>query len=280
MTELEQLWVATLTAPVFAAGTGAPIAVIVNQDGDDKIHYTVEDTHQSDLEAGGANIYPIPVAGSDLQETINPLDGTYCRLALRGPDAWMPQHVLMWGKVESRVMPLAVRLMINNWISGDQAEGNISFPVHRVALGNAATQIDWLVLLIETSDEVAEAGTDNRIRLRITTTTGQEVVDHITGDSPGPDLEPGEANFYWFAPSTPFARNELDATSILLEILGDDQWAPARLFLFGLDTGMTDIDVESVVPLVHVEDWPLTALPLILSTDPHEGEASVTLPLL
>jgi hypothetical protein len=281
MSELDQLWVATLTTTLFAAGTNSPIAVIANQDGDDKIHHTVEDTPQSDLESGGANIYPVPVAGSGLEETTNPLDGTYFRIALRGSDAWLPLHVLIWGKVNGRVVPLASRFLMKDWISSNQVEGNISFPVHRVALGNAATQIDQLVLLIETSDSVAEAGTDDRIWLRITTTAGLEAVNFVSGDTPSaPDLEPAEANFYTFPAANVFARNQLDATSIVLGIEGDDQWSPARLFLFGLDTGMTSVDVESIVPLVHVEDWAISPLPLILSTDPHEGEESVTLPLL
>lgn len=281
--EFTQLWVATKTTALSDAGTDDPIAVIVNQDGVDKIHYTVADTSQTELRTGRANIYQIPVDGSGLASTIDLADGTYFRIALRGPNAWVPEHVFIWGAdpgdVEPLHIPLALRFNIHQWFSSDQSEGPVSFPVHRVAMGDLDTPINRLVLLVETSGQLPDAGTENNIHLVIEQPAAPSI-NFITTDDD--NQEANAAKFYHF-PCNQFQKSELDGDAITLEILGDDAWAPSRLFLFGLEVAMNNVDVEAVVPLVHLRNWP-SDLPPYLSTDPTdadgEAEASVVLPLV
>jgi hypothetical protein len=72
----------------------------------------------------------------------------------------------------------------------------------------------------------------------------------------------------------PFTRSSLNNGTITLRIKGGmDDWKPLRFFLFGLDdaTGRP----ESIVPLVHLGEWPFGTM----SPDTTNGIASVTLPL-
>jgi len=134
-----------------------------------------------------------------------------------------------------------------------------------------------LILLLSTADK-DNAGTDDPIRLQIITSDGRLVVDHIFDeDTPQDDLERGQANFYYVPVINSFNRTELNSDSVTLSIIGKDAWIPDRLFLFGLsDDEFVRDKVEFVVPLVHLPEWPLGTL----SGDSKEGKKSVPLPLV
>jgi hypothetical protein len=132
-----------------------------------------------------------------------------------------------------------------------------------------------MLLLLSTADE-DDAGTDDLINLKITTIDGRVVVDHDFKDTTQDDLEQGQANFYFVPVDITFNLPELNDESIVLSIKGEDKWLPDRLFLFGLSDDEDKERVEFVMPMVHLPRWPLGPL----SKDPKEGKESVPLPLV
>ena len=159
-------------------------------------------------------------------------------------------------------------------LSTDRDEGRTSFCVKRVQPGDDFTAVLRLILLLTTADE-DDAGTDDTITLKITDTFGRVVVEETIADTFQNDLEQGEANFYYVEVSGGIIRTNLDGNSIQLSINGDDAWRPASVFLFGLDAREGET-VTVVTPLVHLPEWPFGTL----STDGGEGRASVALPVV
>src|SRR2546423_481726 len=129
---LSRLWVAMRTQDTDDAGTDDKIVLIINDDGVDKLQYTFPDTSQDDQERGQANLYEIDVEGSDIRS--ESLTNSSVRLAIRGSDFWHPQHVLVWGQEANggQVVPLAAEWDIEEGISTDPSEGNLSFPLRRI----------------------------------------------------------------------------------------------------------------------------------------------------
>jgi hypothetical protein len=121
-----------------------------------------------------------------------------------------------------------------------------------------------------------DAGTDDLIHLRITTSDGRLVVDHSFKDTDQEDQEEGEANIYFVPVGTPFTKAELGERSIQLSIGGEDAWLPAGFFLFGLSEALPTYFSPQVEPLVHLATWPFG----LMSKEAGEGRESVFLPLL
>lgn len=293
---LSRLWVSMRTQDREDAGTDSPIVLIINEGGVDKLHHTFPDTSQDDQERGQANLYEIDVEGREIRS--EHLTNSSFRLAIGGSDLWHPQHVLVWGQESNggQVVPLALEFNIASGISADASEGNLSFPLRRigfptvspvVGLPDTKARIKQILVVLTTAD-VSDAGTDSEIELEITFGGGEKWIQNIRnivpGNTPQEDLETGKANFY-----LPITRQSLGAVrrrnnleSVVLRIKGDDSWLPGSFFLFGFTRIFFDPDFsgqprpDSIMPLVHIPNWDLGAL----SKDRSEGQESVALPLL
>jgi hypothetical protein len=301
MPQLGHLWLGTVTAGNRNAGTDNRIELIISVGGDrvDNVHHTFGDTAQDDLESDQANIYE--VTQDDIDTVTGFLPGTVdtdslnpssIRLAIRGDDAWTPQSVFVWGREQKeagQVVPLALVIelrrsivfggvLANVTLSTDEDEGPTSFGIPLVTPGGPTMLIHSLLVAMITAD-VDDAGTDDSIRLRITTVDGRVVLDHLFKDSDQNDQEQGQANIYFVPVPTPFTRAELGgnrAVELSIEGTKNDAWLPKNFFVFGLSAELPSAFSPQVEPLVQVTTWPFGTM----STDASEGRRSAFLPLL
>jgi hypothetical protein len=290
MPRIDTLWIGMKTAVGDSdAGTDSSLVLIINDGSEpvDTVHFTLPETAQDNPAEGTANLYQVDLNDEAPHEgrTFDPqkLNDSSVRVAIRGDNAWLPGSCFVWGRQTDRIIvPLALNVVDQGFkqgelptmrISTDAREGRTSFGVTRVQPGDNFTGIARLILLLTTADQ-DNAGTDDPITLTITDTLGRVVVDQTFTDTSQPDLEQAQANFYYAEVDVPFLKFNLNNESIQLTIRGDDAWIPASLFLFGLDAREGET-VKRVTPLVHLPRWPLG----VLSTDPSEGAASVFLPL-
>jgi hypothetical protein len=293
MAQLKRLWVGMLTHDVSDSGTDSPIVLIINTAGGrgDKLHHTFPNTEQKDQQEGQANLYKVKEddfapQSFDLTVDTDDINTSSIRVGIRGADKWRPKSFVVWGeqKDDGAIIPLVLNTDLQPFVSfagslgaielsTDASEGKLSFSPRPVQPGSADTQIRRLLMLMTTADE-DDAGTDDKIEIRITTSAGTLVVAHEIPDTSQDDQEKAQANFYFVPVITPFTRNDLNDDSIRLSIKGDDAWLPNRFFLFGLDEEERDPDF--LVPLIHLPGWPFGWL----STDHEEGEDSYTLPLV
>jgi hypothetical protein len=279
--ELSRLWIGMLTRDQEDAGTDSEITLSITSQGIEQLFHTFPDTTQEDQERAQANLYSIDVAGRGIATEM--FSDSSIRIGIRGDDAWRPEHILVWGEgvtpSGSGVTPLAMESDITTQLSTDADEGPTSMPLRLVAPGGNAMLIRRLLMLMVTngtSDEDViqlNSGTDDPLEIQIVTQNGLAALYQIANTSQE-DLENGVANFYAAPVIVPFARRELDDTSITLRIKGMKEWSPARFFLFGVDTPTGRPNL--IVPLVHEPEWSLGRI----RPDPTMGAASVTLPLL
>lgn len=265
------------------------------------------DSSQPDQEAGIQNVYSVDV--SNAFRKIVPEDTQSIRVSIGGGDAWNPDILVVWGERASAdpIIPLAIEISPRSTVrinprltlsADDWDNGVISFTIRPVGLGAADITISSLLLMVVTADRDS-AGTNDTLHLTITDKRGVLVADLKFGgaDEDGYVIgannpQQGGANLYWSQPTahdlfpglsgmvTPFPKGRLKADSIQLSIEGDDAWLPQSLMLFGLDE-LTETEESPglptvLVPLVHLGAWDLGTM----STDPSEGRATVTLPLL
>ena len=270
-------------------GTDSSLVLIVNEgEPVDAVHATLPDTSQSDQEEGQANLYRIELNDETPHEgrtfDTQDLNPSSIRVGIRGDDRWSPGSCLVWGQdAQGAIVPLGLNVVRQGFkggepptmaLSTDRDEGRTSFCVKRVQPGDEFTAVSRLILLLTTAD-TDDAGTDDTITLRISDTLGQMLVDETITDTLQDDLEQGQANFYYVELGGTIIRTNLDDKSIQLSINGDDAWRPSSLFLFGLDAREGET-VTFVTPLVHLAEWPFGTL----STDSGEGRASVSLPVV
>jgi len=251
------------------AGTDSRIALII---GGRQLNFP-EDTPQEDQERGKANLHEFGVAGDNIvPENLN---NSSIRVAILGGGAFRPEQFVVWGErfTGGAIVPLAIETGIGAQLSTESGEGNASLPLRLVQLGNANMTIDRLLVMMTTANG-EDAGTNDTINLSITISGGNRVVDHDIEDTPQDDQETGQANLYFVPVDSPFRKSSLAGNSIRLSTKGEDAWLPASFFLFGLDDASGR--PEALVPLVNLRTWTLGKL----STASNEGRASVTLPLL
>jgi len=288
MGKIKTLWVGMKTVVWPEGGTDSSIVLIINESGQpaDAVHATLPDSSQSDQESGQANLYQLDLNDETPHESrtfaVQNLNESSIRIGIRGDDQWEPGSCFVWGRqTDGVIVPLALNVVEQGFKAGEvptmaisttRTEGRTSFGVRRVQTGDGLTPIVRMILLVTTADE-DEAGTDHTITLTITDVTGRLLLDHTFTDTFQNDLERGEANFYYIDFEGTILKSQLNEDSIRLKINGDDAWVPTSLFLFGLDRrGET---VNFVTPLVHLPEWPFG----VMSLDQGEGTPAVTLPL-
>lgn len=286
MSAITQLFAAMTTRDSGDSGTDSPIMLIGNVQGTDFLQYTFPDTSQNDQGQGEANIYSVEISDG-LDSAMLP--ETYFRVAIRGDDAWRPENFFLWGTDSkfSRIIPLGMRVDVTTKsverlvdgtaqsndettqvvLSTDNNEGDLSFPLSPIPLGDEAMPIRSLLMLVTTADQ-DDAGSDDQI----------DLVRHIqinaTDAFPIPNLSRGQASWSFIPLFQPFVKNSLDLIrGISVQTYGDDAWLPESFFLFGLDTkeGMP----TRIIPLVHIPKWTLGAL----STNNGEGRSEIFLPI-
>jgi hypothetical protein len=267
---LDKLFLAVLTRSLNDAGTSSTFNLTVNV-GDEDI---LDQDHQTDLEDGEATIFP--------RSLEPPLDTTgltssSIRLGLRGDNAWSPQDVLLFGLQSDTnlLAALAMETDLTDWLSTDWTEGKLTMPIRLVNAGGSATVIRRVVLLVDTIwQQFSDTESDSPIELEIRA-GGNLVLKHVIADTPQPDLEAGETNWYGMNAAVPFTRADVLANGgITLRILGEDAWKPLWLFLFGLDTASGR--PNEVVSLASVPVWPHGWM----SADTDEGVPEVALDVL
>lgn len=275
MPVFEHLYLAVLTQNKDDAGTSETLNLTVNIDGED----VLDRDFAGDLDDGAAYLF---TSGQDLiQFESAGVTNSSIRLGIRGDDAWAPQHALLFGRIQAdfspgRIVALAVETDLTRWMSADSSEGRLTIPLRLVSTGGGASLIRRVLLVINTLWQTSGvgSGTDSPVELEIVA-GGTLVLKQQLPDTPQPDLERGETNWYELDASVPFTRADvLSNGRITLRILGADRWRPMVLFLFGLDTATGR--PNEVVTLVAIEVLTLGWL----STDPSEGVDSVDLPLV
>lgn len=265
MPRINTLWIGMRTTGSSGdGGTDSPIVLIVNEGGAtvDAVHFPLPDTAQDDQEADQANLYRIDLKDETPRKgrTFDPqkLNDSSVRVGIGGDDAWQPGSCFVWGRQDDgTIIPLALNVVKQGFksielstmtISTDSDEGRTSFGVQRVQPGTDFTGLTRLILLLTTADE-DNAGTDDTITLKITDIFGEVRVDQTFTDTFQDDLERAQANFYYVEVDGAIAKTLLNDESIQLSINGDDAWLPASLFLFGLDAREGET-VKLVTPLV------------------------------
>lgn len=297
----KRLWVGMLTRNEEDADTDSPIALVVIQDGADRLYQLFPDSPQTDQGQGGANLYEIPDTVVVPAKLSAERDLEF-QLHIRGDDAWSPEVVFVWGELlgDEAVIPLALSLKAVLDIAGpnstplvlstDPADNGDTVRsrsplLHKVVLGSADTRMRSCLMLISTSTE-QDAGTDNRLSLETELLPDPHNPDIQTldfDDTPQEDLQTGQANLYQFTildadeeDPIEISYNMLRPDSFRLRIGGDDQWTTSSFFLFGIDQFLEDgVNVTSVIPLVYLPVWNLGQM----SRDPNEGRERVFLPL-
>lgn len=194
------------------------------------------------------------------------------RLGVRTPDAWGPQHALLLGRSERRVIALALETEIEEWLSTDSGEGKLSMPVRLVGQGSDQTAIRRVMLLVYTGPGI-DVESKDAIQLQITAKGNLVLQQQIPSTSQN-HLQQYTANWHFLDAAVPFTRGDVLANGgARLSILGPDAWLPKSVFVFGLDTAAGR--PNHVVHLVSIPDWSLGKL----STDAQEGKQSVDLPV-
>jgi hypothetical protein len=281
MAVIERIWLATLTKNIDDAGTDAgKLNVTINVDGEDVLDTDFGFMNDDGPLAGGLG--PDTSWLGDRQAGISdltlesPIESTQLtnssvRVGIRDDDAWAPKQVFLFGHGERRVVPLALELEVDRWMSTDSGEGRLTMPVRTVAVGNSSTIIRRVMLLVYTGGGDGE--TDDKIQFQISA-AGNIVMDETIGDTSQDDLEEYSANWHIRNAITPFTRGDVIGNGgIELSIHGQDAFRPTSLFMFGLDTATGR--PNEVVTLVSIPEWNLPTL----STDDAEGQESVVLPL-
>jgi hypothetical protein len=272
------------------AGTDSKISLSINIGGAELLNQVFPDSDQIDQENGQANLYEFNVEGKRIEP--GSLTNSSVRLQILGNDAWNPEHFFAWGEVPPRtllqntaIVPLVIETGITQTLSTDSDEGVSSIPLRLVAKGGSGMRINRLLILLTTKGKQEDDsgiiatgsppfGTDNSLEIQIVNNDRLVVLCEIR-DTFQDDLEIGAANFYTMPVIFPFTKSSLNNQSITLRIKGGmDNWHPASFFLFGLDDA--EGRPESVVPLVHLPEWPFG----FMEPDTTNGIASVTLPLV
>jgi len=280
---LDRVWLAIRTKNIEDAGTDDPLELLITDHGIDRLHATLGPGDFRRPARGGATLYELHVDANNIVP--ENLTDSSIRVGIRGDDQWQPEDLFVWGRrlTGGEVVPLAIETDITAKLSTEiggheGVESVSSIPLRRVGLGNRATQIDRLFMLMETSLS-DDSGTNDTITLRIF--TPGLVVDFDVppgGDTSQEDLEEGAANFYEVPVITSFTKGSI--STMRLEINGDDAWQPQSFFLFGLKDTVVHPHFPTrrpalIVPLVHLPRWEFG----IMSADSSEGQPRVQLPL-
>jgi len=272
MALFDNLFLAVLTKNEDDAGSSSTLNLTIDIDGVD----VFDEDFGSDLSDGEAGLLLTDTLATPLDSA--GLTNSSIRLGIRDDDAWGPLHVLLFGHAQSDFTPgrtaaLAMETDLTHWLSTDSSEGHLTMPIRLVGPGDSTTQIRRVLLLVETIWQYdSDTGADSPVELQIASGANIVLKQQIP-DTPQPDLEAAEANWYFLDAAVPFTRGDLANGGIRLSILGDDAWKPMLLYLFGLDTATGR--PNAVVNLVSIPVWDLGWL----STDPQEGVSSVDLPV-
>jgi hypothetical protein len=280
---LTRLWVGLLTRRNKNSGTDGRVTLSINAGGEQLLNQPLLpliDTARASLfkfNVEGKRIEPGSLTSSSLRLHISDRQ-TISGGGIDGDDAWKPERFFVWGEeappplVDIGVVPLAIEMSITETLSTDASEGVRSIPLRLVAKGNRDMRINRLLVLLATDVTQNGSSTDHSLEIQIVSNDRLVALCEIKNTAQN-DLH-ALSNFYTMPVILPFTRSSLNNGTITLRIKGGmDDWKPLRFFLFGLDdaTGRP----ESIVPLVHLGEWPFGTM----SPDTTNGIASVTLPL-
>jgi hypothetical protein len=281
---LESLWVAARTKNISDAATDKALVLIINELGVDKLQEKLAGPSQK------SKIWEVHVQGRDIH--VENLTNSSIRIGITGDDAWAPEHVLIWGQeATGKIVPIAAEWLLETKLSTDTSEGKLTFPLRRinfptinanVGILDKTAEIKQLLVITSTAD-VTDAGTDNQIACDILYGGGQKWSDQGLGGG----YSRGKSSMLF--PITihhppPHQQRWNTLESLSLKILGDDQWVPEKFFLFGFRSSFQEPipgvpwgpPPDSIMPLVHIPHWGLGPM----SKDSSEGKESVSLPLL
>ena len=278
--ELSRIWISILTKGDEDAGTNEGITLKISTQNTTRIDRYIpysNDTNRTGpgfedqpyLDRKEANLYHIPVRGTNIVPEDLFSDDAEVLLGIKGDNAWAPQHIFLWGETAHtrQVFPLVIETDIEPWLSTDSSEGPEFLQLRTIQKGDAAMTINRLLLVTLTegtsrddsiwTDPNPYFGTDDPVHIEISR-QGETVVSYEIADSPQTDFDSGFANMYFFPAKAPFSKAELDSESIVLTLGGQDEWVPRKLFLFGLNTA--EGRANAIVPLVYLDYWPFGAM--------------------
>lgn len=284
--ELSRLWAAMLTRHEPNSGTDSTITLIVNTGGIERLNQTLSSSVQLNQERGRANLYEIDVQGRNIVP--GDLNGSSIRVGILGSDAWRAEHFVVWGErlrpfsvFPREIVPLALETDIATQISTDSSEGPAGFPLRLVNAGAPNMPIRRLFMFLTTAGfrgggflgaADSPEGSSNSLEIQIVS-EGRLVTLFEFSNLVQGGLRSGQAKFYSAPVFSPFTKASLDEGSITLRAKGFDEWAPANLFLFGLDDAAGR--PESLIPLVDLAEWPFGSV----NADRTNGTASIALPI-
>jgi hypothetical protein len=250
------------------AGSSDNPVLIVNDDGEEKVHYTV-------WGPGGAGVAGMQVVAKPFPAfDVAALTNSSVRVGLRGDDQWQPELLFVFGEDSSGgPIPIALGLDIQTKLSTDAAEGNISLPLRKVRTMEGKEIIEQLLIIIRTDND-DYSGTDSPVAFDLVTNFGATPTTQIVSipETPQEDLEEYVTNVY-LMPLAPLITKER-LSEIRVRIDGDDMWLPKQMFIFGI--GNKTSNTAPAIPLVYQSNWSFGPL----STDSSEGKSSIVLPIV
>ena len=265
MANIPFLWLAALTRNITDGGSGDPLTISINVNGTD---VAVADFFSEHGQAQGYVQHAKAVVDFDSETLTN----SSVRIGNCGDNAWAPQHVLLFGQADKGdFIPLAMETDLTQVLSSDVTEGRLTLPLRLLAPASYTTPIQRLLLLVGTAD-VDDAGTHSLVQMQIFINGGL-TFSQVIPNTPQDDLQQAVSNWYYFDVQPAFTLQEFEITNgrIELTILGDDAWLPSHVFLFGVDTATGR--PNQLIPIVTMPQWENGTM----STDPHEGNPTITL---
>lgn len=280
MVNITKVWTVTLNRDEEDTGIGGkpdPVNLTVNINGEDRFE---NDYFPSTKRGCGAfsEGFAEPAIGELFDSNL--LTNSSIRIGMRHDNAWGPEHILVLGitappEGQSRVLPLAIEVDQQIWLSIDPSDGNpahVSLPIRIIGSGNTSTVIQRVLLIVHTSGN-DNSGTDDSIEIEITV-GGTTVARREIIDSPQDDFEAGATNWYFVDVMSPFTKADVQTNGkIKMTIKGEDAWNPKRIFVYGFDTAAGR--PTQIVDLVSVPNWSGGWF----SKKASEGEESRDLPL-
>lgn len=291
---IRDLYLAVTTENRRHSGTKNTIVLIVTYDGIDRLHHTLGDPNQRELNEGETKLFSMNLDlphGTTKYGRIDPdrLTNSSIRIGIRGRDRWRPEKILIWGiDWDGNWVPLGYEPEVVfpyesgidcGFLSIDPNDDSvydptleypfpgsrISMPVRLLKAGNNKTLIKSINLIVTTKNE-KYSGTASPIYFKIIDNNGV-VVDWQIPDSPQHGQDKGQTFLHKVPIYRPF--RQVDIKEMYLEIAGMDLWKVESVFVFGFADSTTG---HSCVNLVHSP-----SLDARLSTDKSEGEPRLNL---
>jgi hypothetical protein len=151
-----------------------------------------------------------------------------------GEDQWVAVIFVAWAELPDVViLPLAIESLNSRALSTDATEGNALLPLRLV--GQGVGGVFTRLLLMLTPNEGIRLGNRQNHQPDGTQPSRPAAGRLQYPDTAQEDQETGQANLYFVSVDVPFTRNDLEPGAVTITTAGNDEWLPAKMFVFALD---------------------------------------------